>query len=592
MSEAPADPYRDLMVNYAPHDSGKDANREDSIPYGATQLLQERPTEIRYHSNTTQPPFGSPSTFITSHSPQRQPGSHYNTHGYRLSPIQGSRKRQRTDNGPEASEDTEHNYGYRPILQTLPMGDPSAPGGEPAGLTYADVGPSSSHQTSNQDYLQGSRKRRRTDNGPEASEDTEHNYGYRPILQNLPMGDPSAPGGEPAGLPYADVGPSSSHQTSNQDYLQPALPQQHHHHRLPPQAFGASSAGDQYQPQIDRSFMNLPGVPAPYPQPRAPKTRFGHKEDEMLIALKEHWKFSWRQIECFFPGRKQQTLQVRYCTKLKERDVVWDIVLDQKLKKALEDYEDNKWAHISRKLGPGIPPAASNHTRSDQSGFKLAQPQTSKLPLLPQTPRVNHPITSRTMFLQRTASALARRSPARAFTLAQRPFSSSVIRSNEKKWAPKQEGKILTFDEIKGEDDLFAPGAKPGTIPTDLDQATGLERLELIGKMQGIDIFDMRPLDASRKGTLQDPIIVNGAGDEQYAGCTGFPADSHQVTWLTVSRERPIERCLECGNVVKLNYIGPEEDPHAHDHDHGHHHPPHVEPKTFADYVKPDYWYR
>jgi cytochrome c oxidase subunit 5b len=28
------------------------------------------------------------------------------------------------------------------------------------------------------------------------------------------------------------------------------------------------------------------------------------------------------------------------------------------------------------------------------------------------------------------------------------------------------------------------------------------------------------------------------------------------------------------------------------DHGHGHHHPPHVEPKTFADYVKPDYWYR
>ncbi|KOS42552.1 hypothetical protein ACN38_g6550 [Penicillium nordicum] len=234
----------------------------------------------------------------------------------------------------------------------------------------------------------------------------------------------------------------------------------------------------------------------------------------------------------------------------------------------------------------------ANHRTSDQSGFKLAQPQTSKLPLLPQTPRVIHPITSRTMFLQRTASALARRSPARAFTLAQRPFSSSIIRSNEKKWTPKEEGKILTFDEIKGEDDLFAPGAKPGTIPTDIDQATGLERLELMGKMQGIDIFDMRPLDASRKGSIEDPIIVNGAGDEQYAGCTGFPADSHQVNWLTVSRERPLERCLECGNVVKLNYIGPEEDPHAHDHDHGHHHPPHVEPKTFADYVKPDYWYR
>jgi hypothetical protein len=33
--------------------------------------------------------------------------------------------------------------------------------------------------------------------------------------------------------------------------------------------------------------------------------------------------------------------------------------------------------------------------------------------------------------------------------------------------------------------------------------------------------------------------------------------------FLKVSRERPIERCGECGNVVKLNYVGPEEDAHA-----------------------------
>lgn len=57
-----------------------------------------------------------------------------------------------------------------------------------------------------------------------------------------------------------------------------------------------------------------------------------------------------------------------------------------------------------------------------------------------------------------------------------------------------------TCIEINSEEDLIPPGAKPGTIPTDVDQATGIERLELIGKMQGIDIFDMRPLDASRKG--------------------------------------------------------------------------------------------
>lgn len=38
-------------------------------------------------------------------------------------------------------------------------------------------------------------------------------------------------------------------------------------------------------------------------------------------------------------------------------------------------------------------------------------------------------------------------------------------------------------------------------MPTDLEQATGLERLEILGKMQGIDIFDMRPLPSDRVGT-------------------------------------------------------------------------------------------
>ena len=36
-------------------------------------------------------------------------------------------------------------------------------------------------------------------------------------------------------------------------------------------------------------------------------------------------------------------------------------------------------------------------------------------------------------------------------------------------------------------------------------------------------------------GTLEDPIVVNSAGNEQYCGCTGFPADSHNVLWITVS---------------------------------------------------------
>lgn len=166
--------------------------------------------------------------------------------------------------------------------------------------------------------------------------------------------------------------------------------------------------------------------------------------------------------------------------------------------------------------------------------------------------------------------------------------------------------------EVKTEDDLLPPGAPVGTIATDLDQSTGLERLEILGKMEGVDVFDMKPLDSTRKGivhpnitlpspplqrgsllapiapttiskgqlaltyatgTMKDPILVKSFGDEHYIGCTGVPADTHHQLWMVVSRERPIERCSECGNVIKMEYVGPTEDPHAHDHgDHGHGH--------------------
>jgi len=62
--------------------------------------------------------------------------------------------------------------------------------------------------------------------------------------------------------------------------------------------------------------------------------------------------------------------------------------------------------------------------------------------------------------------------------------------------------------EIRTPEDLLGPGAKPGTVPTDLEQSTGLERLEILGKMEGIDIFDMRPLDASRKGASDPPLAT------------------------------------------------------------------------------------
>lgn len=109
--------------------------------------------------------------------------------------------------------------------------------------------------------------------------------------------------------------------------------------------------------------------------------------------------------------------------------------------------------------------------------------------------------------------------------------------------------------DIKHIDDLRGPGAKPGTVPTDLEQATGLERLEILGKMEGVDIFDMQPLDASRRGTLDNPLMVRSAGEEQYAGCTGFPADSHPVIWLTV-RGRGVGESHEREGERELTWFG------------------------------------
>lgn len=55
---------------------------------------------------------------------------------------------------------------------------------------------------------------------------------------------------------------------------------------------------------------------------------------------------------------------------------------------------------------------------------------------------------------------------------------------------------------------LYGKGAQPGTIPTDLEQATGLERLQLLGEIEGIKVFDDAPLDASHLGTKANPVLV------------------------------------------------------------------------------------
>ncbi|WVQ79943.1 hypothetical protein IAT38_002044 [Cryptococcus sp. DSM 104549] len=150
----------------------------------------------------------------------------------------------------------------------------------------------------------------------------------------------------------------------------------------------------------------------------------------------------------------------------------------------------------------------------------------------------------------RTALPALRRPVAPTFTVA-RAFSASVARPAHHEGPPQ----------------LIGPGGKVGQVPTDEEQSTGLERFELMGKLEGIDVFDTKPLEMTRLGTVEDPIAIYSLAPTRQVGCTGFPADSHDTVWINVTHDRKDSRCPECGSVYALNFQGDEAALHG-----GHHH--------------------
>lgn len=154
----------------------------------------------------------------------------------------------------------------------------------------------------------------------------------------------------------------------------------------------------------------------------------------------------------------------------------------------------------------------------------------------------------------------------RSLLSAPRPMVARTLATSRMVFSAKPantESKVVySLNDVTGPQDLAAPGGKEGEIPTDLEQATGIERLELLGKLQGIEIFDTKPLDASRKGTVADPIVLDSFEDYRYVGCTGSPAGSHEVEWLRPTVDKQA-RCWECGSVYAVNMVGtPKEDHH------------------------------
>ncbi|KAH9838472.1 cytochrome c oxidase polypeptide IV [Rhodofomes roseus] len=141
----------------------------------------------------------------------------------------------------------------------------------------------------------------------------------------------------------------------------------------------------------------------------------------------------------------------------------------------------------------------------------------------------------------RSAGLVARAAARPKPSLAIRALSTTPARFSD---APKLE--------------LFGPGGKAGEVPTEEEQATGLERAQILAEREGIELFDENPLDSSRIGTLADPIKVLSYEHNRIIGCTGSPAESHELLWMNLTQEKK-RRCPECGSVYELDYQGDNE---------------------------------
>lgn len=176
--------------------------------------------------------------------------------------------------------------------------------------------------------------RKRSHSGSEGEDDLEMNRNPGPPqpLHPVPIDAPvAAP--EPSDILFPIFSDhATTHPPLGHGYpaaLTLPIPQQHHHHRLPSQAalnagtpgFGSESSAVLIGPP---SVVGQPGMPEPAPRPRGPKLKFTPDEDALLVDLKEDKNLTWKQIADFFPGRTSGTLQVRYCTKLKAKDVSWN----------------------------------------------------------------------------------------------------------------------------------------------------------------------------------------------------------------------------------------------------------------------------
>ncbi|XP_040293592.1 cytochrome c oxidase subunit 5B, mitochondrial-like [Bufo bufo] len=88
-----------------------------------------------------------------------------------------------------------------------------------------------------------------------------------------------------------------------------------------------------------------------------------------------------------------------------------------------------------------------------------------------------------------------------------------------------------------------------GGIPTDEEQATGLERKIQDALKKGEDPFNIRK-PKTYPGTKDNPHIVPSVNKQRIVGCI-CEEDNSQIIWFW-AHEGQVNRCPQCGSHYKL----------------------------------------
>ncbi|KAG7498214.1 cytochrome c oxidase subunit 5B, mitochondrial-like [Solea senegalensis] len=92
-------------------------------------------------------------------------------------------------------------------------------------------------------------------------------------------------------------------------------------------------------------------------------------------------------------------------------------------------------------------------------------------------------------------------------------------------------------------------GMAAGGMPTDEEQATGLERIIMDAMKEGKDPYNMMK-PKSYSGTKEDPNIVPSITNKRIVGCI-CEEDNTSVVWFWI-HEGPAHRCPSCGSYYQL----------------------------------------